>query len=146
MTRREDGVLVGRFIMGLTNQPIEKLAPVARSWLLAPEIRVTGTAFTSEGYSRDQRVFILAANHPGSAATLEMNVAASEKSPIVNPAFVIKGWGDAGVALTLKGQPVSRGDDFRFGHRYTLEGADLIVWIKAEAMEPMRIAFKPVKE
>lgn len=138
--------MVGRFIMGLTNQPIEKLAPIARSWLQAPEVRVTGTAFNSEGYSRDQRAFILASNHPGGAETLELNIAASEKSPLVNPAFVIKGWGEAGVALTLEGQPVPPGKNFRFGHRYTLEGADLVVWIEAEAMAPIQVAFAPVKE
>ena len=138
MTRTEGGV-AGRFVMGLTNKPVEKLSPIARSWLQAPEIHLTGGAYTSSGYSLNQRAFIMAANRPGSGATLELKIAATEESPVVNPAFVIKDWGQSGARLKIDGKKIKRGGDFRFGHYHKLNGSDLIVWIKKEATKPVTI-------
>jgi hypothetical protein len=143
MTRTEGGV-AGRFIMGLTNKPVEKLSPIARSWLQSPEIRLTSGAYTSSGYSLDQRAFILAANRPGSSATLELKITATEESPVVNPAFVIKDWGQSGARLKIDGRKIKRGGDFRFGHYHKLNGSDLIVWIKKEAIEPITISLSAV--
>jgi hypothetical protein len=139
MTKRQDGALTGRFIMGLTNAPIEKLAAVARSWLQPPEIRAIGGDFTAEGYSRDQRAFILAANRPDSGATLELNIAATEGSPLVNPALVIRNWGRGGAELRIDGKKINRGKQFRFSHYHRLNGSDLILWIKKEARKPMTV-------
>jgi hypothetical protein len=140
----EDGTSHGRFIMGLTNQPIEKLAPIARSWLQPPELEVINKAYVSEGYSRDQRAFILSKTSTG-AETLEFEIAASEDSPVVNPAFVIKNWGDSDAELRIDGRKIEGGRDFRFSHRYTLEGSDLIVWIKAEATRPIKLSLVSVE-
>ncbi len=142
MTRTEGGV-AGRFIMGLTNKPVEQLSPIARSWLQAPEIRVSGGAFASLGYSRDQRAFVLAANRPGSDARLDLEVAATEESPVVNPVFVIKNWGRDGVRIGIDGRKIKPGKNFRFGHYHQLNGSDLIVWIKKEAAKPITISLSP---
>jgi hypothetical protein len=63
--------------------------------------------------------------------------------PVVNLAFVITGWGDAGAALTLNEKPVSRGKEFRFGHRRTPEGKDLVVWINVKSANPVDITVTP---
>ena len=42
------------------------------------------------------------------------------------------------VLLTLE-----RGKSFRFGHTRTLQGSDLIVWLKTESTEPMLIELAP---
>ena len=34
---------------------------------------------------------------------------------------------------------VPRGRNFRYGHRRTLDGTDLIVWIRAVSEKPLRI-------
>jgi len=146
MEKRQDGALVGRFIMGLTNKPIEKLAPVARSWLQAPEIRVTSKGFTSEGYSRDQRVFILSKNLPASTDSLRFEIIASEDSPIVNPAFVIKNWGQGQAVLKINGKMIKQGKKLRMGHRHRLEGSDLIVWIETEATKPISVLLSAPKK
>ena len=60
---------------------------------------------------------------------------ACEKS--ANPVFIVENWGDAAAVLKLHGKPVSRGPNFRLGHRRRLEGTDLIVWVKAQSVRPM---------
>jgi hypothetical protein len=129
--------------MGLTDQPIESLAPIARAWLQAPEPEVKSGDFSSGGYSRDERGFVLANNSPGKTQALELDIPATEESPIVNPAFVIKNWGESDVELSIDGSKVERGSDFRVGHYHTLEGSNLIVWLKMESMKPTKMMFAP---
>ena len=138
----EDGTSHGRFIMGLTDQPIEKLAPIARAWLQPPTLTVTGGPFKSEGYSRDQRAFIVSGG--GETEALEFEIDASEESPAVNPAFVIENWGDSDARLEIDGTEIERGKVFRFGKNHRLEGTDLVVWVKTEIMKPVSISVSPV--
>jgi hypothetical protein len=59
-------------------------------------------------------------------------------------AFVIKGWGESDVKLEIDGKEVERGKNFRFGHRNTLEGTDLIVWLKTESTQPIKFSLSSV--
>ncbi|MHC4343365.1 MAG: LamG domain-containing protein [Planctomycetota bacterium] len=142
MKPRGDGSVEGRFIMGLTDKPIEKLSPLARSWLQPAKLKIISKGFHSEGYSRDQRAFLLS-RKAGKEAGVEFELAASEESPVVNPAFVIKNWGEADVGLKINGRNVNRGRIFRFGYRHSLEGGDLVVWLMIESVEPVRILLSP---
>jgi hypothetical protein len=67
----------------------------------------------------------------------------SEQSPVLNPTFIVKKWGGANVTLTLEGKPIPRGKRFRFGHRQTLEGTDLIVWIATESQASLTFRLQP---
>jgi len=62
---------------------------------------------------------------------------------VLNPAFVVRNWGDADAKLTLDGKVLPRGKDFRFGHRPTLEGTDLIVWVKTESQASLTFRLEP---
>jgi hypothetical protein len=139
----EDGTSHGRFIMGLTDRPIEELAPIARAWLQPPTHTVRSKGFTSAGYSRDQRAYLFA-KEAVDAGSLEVEVEASDNSPLVNPAFVIKNWGEQDVELTIDGQKVEPGKKFRVGHYHGLEGSDLIVWLERIAVKPATLTFAPV--
>ncbi len=77
------------------------------------------------------------------ASKLEFNVQASEKSPAVNPAFVIDGWGDGAASLRLNGKPVAEGRDFRVGHIDHLEGSSLVIWIRAQLTTQSDFAISP---
>ena len=70
-------------------------------------------------------------------------LAGSERSPVLNPAFVLKNWGEADATLMLDGKAIPRGNDFRIGHRQTLEGTDLIVWIKTESQGSLAVRLEP---
>jgi hypothetical protein len=70
---------------------------------------------------------------------LDMEFTGSAESPVLNPALVIQGWGEHEATLMLDGAEIPRGKDFRYGFRRTLDGADLIVWIKCTAEKPVRL-------
>jgi len=65
---------------------------------------------------------------------------------VLNPALVVKNWGDANVKLTLNGKTILRGKNFRYGHRQTLDGTDLVVWIKTETQAPLTLGLKPQRQ
>jgi len=144
-TSKDSITRVGQFIMGLSDKPIEHLLGVARSWLQAPEIKVLSKAYTNEGYSRAQRAYVLSKNVSGKAEALRFEVAANAESPVFNPAFVIKNWGQADAKLRINGKEIKRGKSFRAAHRHRLEGSDLIVWIRAESSKPVTVTIKPAK-
>lgn len=47
--------------------------------------------------------------------------------------------------VKFDGKNISRGKDFRFGHRHRLEGSDLIVWVKKKTTKPIKILPLPVE-
>ena len=124
---------------GLTDKSVEDLVPLAKSWLSPPALKLSGSAYRSDGYDPTQMAYVLVSNSPGKAAALTCELAASAKSPVVNPALVIKGWGESDAAVK-----VSAGDvEVRVGHNRTLDGTDLVVWIRTESSAPVQIAISP---
>lgn len=130
-------------LYGMTNQPAVSLVSLAKSWISPPELVVSSDHYDSKGYDFTQRAFILDCQTQGES--LALNVLASEDTPLLNPAFVIKNWGNADADLALNGKPIPRGADFRLGHRHILEGSNLIVWIKTFSTETTRITLTPVE-
>jgi len=131
---------------GLTTKPPSELLPLAKSWLSPPEIDAAGEGFRSQGYDAAERAFILVHNAAVKLTALDLTIKASEESPAVNPAIVIKNWGDGEARMTLDGKPMTPGKDLRFGHVQRLEGTDLVVWIQTQAMKPLRIRLTPAGE
>ncbi len=100
---------------GLTTKPASELVPLAKSWLSAPSAEVVGEAFRSEGYDPAQRAFVVARMGAAKPATLTLTLGASESSPAVNPAIVVKDWGIEKAQLKINGKPVAWGKDFPRG-------------------------------
>ena len=67
---------------------------------------------------------------------------ASEESPLINPAIIIKNWGSQPASCTINGNPLADGEDFRQGIRKGKDGEDLILWIKLEEDKPVNITLK----
>jgi len=133
-----------RFIMGITNKPIQELFPLAQSWLNTPQLELKTDNFSSEGYSRDQRAYIIQ-KESSQPFPLELTIAATEKSPIKNPAFVIKDWGDTTIKLKVNRKIIKPGKLFRYGFHSKLKGTDLIIWIKTESKRPLLLSIYPKK-
>lgn len=128
---------------GLTNQSTEQLVILAKSWSYPPELIVKNAeGIISDGYNPTERAYQLTYAATGDPAVLNIELNASEESPVVNPSFVIKNWGNKEVLLTVNGEEIKRGKDFRYGYRDTLTGTDLIVWIKAKSENPVEFIFK----
>ncbi|MCX6877797.1 MAG: hypothetical protein NTW21_28895 [Verrucomicrobia bacterium] len=125
-----------------TDRSAGELAPLARSWSRPPDISVESGSVTSERYSLGQRCYELACKVPVKQP-IELVIAASKESPVVNIPLVLKNSGDSEVALELDGKPVPRGKDFRYSHEGTLDGVNLRAWIRLESMKPVRLKLIP---
>jgi hypothetical protein len=132
-------------LYGMTEEPFDALVAVARSWSRPPELRVNGTTFAGNGFDRSERAYKLSrVGNAVSGAPLRFDLHASSASPVRNVALVIENWGDAGAMLRVDGRPVARGSRYRYGHRHTLSGTDLVVWIDLSRDRPVRLALEPL--
>jgi hypothetical protein len=122
------------FLYGMTDQPAETHAPLSRSWNSAPAETLAGSGYEGGAYKKSQRAYIFNAVAPG-AGPLEFFLEATPDSPVRNPAFVVKNWGNRPTKLTMDGKEIPCGKDFCFGHNKTLEGTDLVVWVKTKSKE-----------
>jgi hypothetical protein len=103
-----------------------------------------GTGFATAGYDPTERAYRLTYKRAGKPSALDFELVASKKSPVVNPAFVVKNWGRKSAALKINGKKIEQGKNFRVGHRHSLEGSDLVVWLKTESTKPIQITLSPV--
>jgi len=117
--------------------------PLARSWSYPAKMNVLKGNCTVNGYDKHQRAYVLKTNVNGRPGELEFTLAASNKSPVVNPAFVVENWGTAGAKLKLDGKSITQGKSFRLGHQDTLAGTDLIVWLEKQSTKPISISLSP---
>lgn len=130
---------------GLTNRPPAELAILARSWASPPTMVVTSQGFTGHGYDQTQRAFVV--EKQGDTKTpLLLSFRATADSPLMNPALVVRGWGDALPFLKLNGKPISWGREARYGLVNTLTGSTLVVWLRFQATTATSIGLSPAKQ
>jgi len=126
-------------LCGLTDEKIEELIPLGRSWCQPPDLKILAGNYVYDGYDQTQRAFVVDCLEP---TTMKIALSSNELSPIVNPAFVVKDWGNAVPALKLDGRKY---EDFRFGYNERIDGTDLIVWIDTESVTSIDIEISPEK-
>jgi hypothetical protein len=131
---------------GMTNKSAGQLAPLARSWAWPASLNIEGDDFLNKGYDQTERAYILEAKRAGKNDVLTFELDANEKSPVVNPAFVINNWGRADAKLSVNGKSIKRGRNFRLGHRHRLGNSDLIIWLEMDSFKPIRISVSPAQE
>ncbi|MBA7552233.1 hypothetical protein ES705_44791 [subsurface metagenome] len=131
---KEDGIKVIKIMLhGMTDKVVEDLVPLAKSWLSPPELSLNSIDYTSEGYDPTQAAYIITSKTPDNPAPLSFTINASKKSPMINPAFVIKDWGKTNVSLTLNGKLMKKSEDYRIGYHQTFNGYDLIIWLEKQS-------------
>ncbi len=118
-------------LYGLTDGPVTGLTGLNRSWNYTPPVsNVQGC--DSLVYEKRERAWKM----NKSADTVRFTLAASSSSPIVNPAFTIKKWGNGGANVSLKidGASVTPGPDFRRGVVIDPDGTrKLVIWLRYSA-------------
>lgn len=127
------------FLFGLTEGGISDLALLDRSWLHPPAIRASdGDAAIYDPGQKSYQIQ-LAQKQPSAPEKVVLSLDASEASPLVNPAFVIHGWGSSAAQVQINGAnlPASA---YRIGYRYTLSGTDMILWLNQTSEQPTKVA------
>lgn len=130
-----------RMLVGMTSADDADIIAISQSWLHAPTFTLDGGECTAAGYQPDEKAYLLNATRPGDPVVVRLTLAGGTASPVVNPAFVFKGWGRSAVSLSVDGRKIPPGADFRCGYRKTATGADLIAWVRVSATKPVAFEF-----
>ncbi len=130
---------------GMTTKSATDLIPLAKSWLSPPVTQLSGGGFSSHGYDPTQRAFVFERKSNSVSSKLQFELQASSESPLVNPAFVVKNWGNSEVRLAVDGKAFSRGTKFRYGFVPHLEGTDLIAWVEVESDKAVKVELTQVQ-
>jgi Concanavalin A-like lectin/glucanases superfamily len=129
------------FLFGLTRQSAKNLAALDRSWLYPPPATVTSGNFAAS-FDPSQRAYVLTPKSPGensAGQSIDLTLEASDHSPVVNPAFVIKDWDESHAGIKAGEKELSP-DDVKTGLVHRLDGTDLVIWLRVSTTQPLRIA------
>lgn len=130
------------YMYGLTDKKATELGTLSKTYHSPAPLTVKSGNCASDGFNTCQHAFMLKCDKPGKPTSLTLTLAGSADTPILNPAFVIKGWGDAIPKVKINGVAVPRGKDCRIGINYEIDGADMVLWVKKEATSPMTISLE----
>jgi hypothetical protein len=130
-------------VFGMTEKPVLDLVTLAKSWLSPPKLNLKSTNYTNGSYDKFQKAYVLESATPGNQE-LQFDLVASEQSPLINPALIIKNWGRKDAELFVNGTKMQRGADFRLALIPTLTGSDLVVWIKYQSTNPVSVGIQPM--
>jgi hypothetical protein len=125
-------------LTGLSDEPASDLLRLLHSWSRPPrlEMRVPGT--TQPYYDPTEKAYLLERPEDPDAP-IDFRLHATADSPVVNPAFLVHNWGEGPATVRLNGAVLKPGPRCRIGARRTLEGSDLIVWVRHEGTVPVTI-------
>lgn len=119
-------------LYGMTDQRPESLVPVAKAWFSPAKMTLVSPATHGAlkgAYTPQSRAYELELTKE-STDSVEIRLDATPESPVHNPAFVIRNWGEHGMAVSVNGKTLSPGKDLRVGHLTRLDGSDVVVWLK----------------
>jgi hypothetical protein len=98
------------------------------------------TANITAAYDPAQRAYLLTNAPAGGGGTpIKFTIEGSESSPVVNPAFVIKEWGQFPPVVRIDGA-LAGGGEVETGFINTLSGTDLVLWLRKGGTNPVRIS------
>ena len=112
--------------------------PLNRSWSNPAEITVTGAELAK--YRPDEKAYYI--SEVAEIVNVELN--GSSNSPIVNPAFVIKNWGNSQIEITVNGTKKEIDKNLRIGYKNTLHSQDIIIWMRNDSDDNLKIIFKKI--
>lgn len=130
-----------------SNDPKKELVPLAWSWIVPPKVSMETEqpGYETEYYDPAQKAYVFDWKHD--QEELEFELIADPDyygvtTTIVNPALVVRGWGNAPVELEIADNTVKPGKDFRIGYEATDAGTNLIIWLKLESKEPVNLSLR----
>jgi hypothetical protein len=146
---KTENTLVQIYLLGMIDDPteqqrVDKLVKLARNWQYAPRLVLEGHGYVSKGYDITQRAYLLNCKSAGETSSLELELQASEESPVVNPCFVVKAWGNSNAEVTFNGKKLLAGQDCRIGYEKSDGASNLVVWLNRRSKEPARITIVPI--
>ncbi|MHC5077185.1 MAG: hypothetical protein ACYTFM_12265, partial [Planctomycetota bacterium] len=149
--RKTENTLEQVYLFGMTNaaDTVGHVVPLAWSWIAPPRLEIEDREPSYDLiYNTAQRAYIVPREGQGPVSVEFKLTKYSYEAPlhIVNPAFVIKDWGESDVIVKVDGKSFECGKDFHAGYEKTTTGTDLILWFKMKSTEETRFVISPPSE
>jgi len=144
---------------------VRQLVPLARYWENPPLIKVTGYGFGNACFDKAEKAYKInrriswdpeLINHDDDkkpnkdADTLRLHVLASDRSPIINPCFIINNWpAEKKARLYVNGKEIAQGKDFRQGIETGWDKwepkSSLVIWTRCSFEQEVTFTIEMVK-
>jgi hypothetical protein len=124
-------------LTGFTNKEAEDLLPISKAWASPAKIKVSDTSAVSAAYEQSERAIIF--DLKKDVKSISFEIQGSKDSPIINPVFLVNGWGNKGMKLQIDEKTIERGKDFRYGYRHEIDRTDLVSWVRFESTSPVKV-------
>ena len=128
-------------------RPLPQVSALAlsASLMAGPALaQVDGEGFDNLGFDRSERAYRFTRRDED--AVLDLEIDASEQSPLFNVPIVIERWGTEPVGVRLDDADIVRGESFRYGYVHTLHDSHLILWIAHLSTTNTRIRISTATE
>lgn len=125
-------------MIGMTNQSIEELVPLARSWHNAPEMKIITEGFYMPEYKTEERTYHITGTGE-KCEKLKIKVNASTQRPSANLSIVIHNCDINLSNLKINNKKRVDGKDFSIGRLINPDSDALIIWINYYSEEPYNI-------
>lgn len=139
----ENNTYIWTWMYGATQNEIGSLTSLARSWSRPPKLFVKSEGVDGQ-FDSTQRNYVIASSKDEEITNLEFSLQANDESPVVNPAFVIKNWGDNQIRLKVNGKEISQDKAFRIGHIRRINQYDLVVWLELESNSEIEFSMERI--
>ncbi len=117
--------------------PDERLLEIGQGWVAGGAAESADSRLVSQGYDHGQKAFVFALAQPlASGESISFTISPITGTTLVNPAVVVSGWGEAAAQVQVDGAGIGC---ILTGHRPTLPGADLIIWLEADLGAPLAV-------
>jgi hypothetical protein len=126
----------------MTGEAVENLVPLAKSWLYAPELKLNSSGFSNKGYDPAQAAYVLIAEKQDKPVPLSFTINASDESPMIDPAIVIKKWNGKDFVVEMNGVRLEESEDYRTGIEQSYEGYNLVLWLNRQSDSPVKLEIK----
>jgi Concanavalin A-like lectin/glucanases superfamily len=135
--KKGEGVYWASSLRGMTNQPIENLMSLAKSWNYAPVITPV-TSGVNAVYDKYQRAYVLTFANKVSNQ-IDFKIQASASSPVSNLPIVIEGFTAPINRITLDNKVLNAGTDYTVGQVEGLDKTNSIIFINLKTDVPVSI-------
>jgi hypothetical protein len=122
---------------GMTDRSASDLVSLARSWISPAVLEITGSGLRSLGYDTTQAAYIL--ERTGDLDSVDLILPSNTDQPTVNPAIVIRKFGEGIPDVSLDGKILNVGKDYRIGKVSEIGGDTLVIWMSHESSLPLTI-------
>jgi hypothetical protein len=116
------------------------VCPMPQSWIKPTELALDGSVsskLNDLGYDKTRGHYALEAKSNGVSGTIAFEVA----SDVTNPALYVKGWGDAGVKVSVDSKAFN---GIKVGYFKKMDNDDLVLWLGRQFKAGSKVVIEPV--